>query len=162
MRDAVLLSANPRRLRHSVRTFLPVSIIGCKPRQCRGTVVMVRAYWPSCHHEWKAENATPVDAFWVEATHEGATESVFPMLSVDLQLESERLGAEGQRTAGEISQVPRPFFFLVARDLSVIDPHAARFPSHKLWNGYSPFRSIAERTITSVDELAGIPTTSSG
>ena len=124
--------------------------------------MIVRACWRSCDYEWKQEKAEPVDAFWVEATYEEAVRSVFPMLSEELQSQSKRLGAQGERNAGEISELPRPFCFLVSPDLSVIEPHAVHFPFHNLWNGYSPFRSIPERTIRSLDELAGLPAKSPG
>jgi hypothetical protein len=81
-----------------------------------------------------------MDCFWVEATHEEAIQSVFPMLSPELQLESEQLAVRCERLAEEISQPPRPFCFLVARDLSSIDPFEVHYPFHQFWGAYSPFR----------------------
>jgi hypothetical protein len=118
--------------------------------------MIVRCYWPSCDRRQKNEGVPPIDAFWVEATHEEAIQSVFPMLSPKLQSESERLAARCENLAETISQPPRPFCFLVARDLSSIDPFEVHYPFHHLWNAYSPFRSISEQTITSVHELAQI------
>ncbi len=118
--------------------------------------MVVRSYWPSCDYRHKEWGASPIDAFWVEATREEAMQSIFPMLSHELQLESERLAAQCVGLAEEIAQPPRPFCFLVARDLSSIDPFQVHYPFHQLWNAYSPFRAIPERTITSLRELAGI------
>ena len=97
-----------------------------------------------------------MDCFWVEATHEEAIESVFPLLSRELELELEELATECEDLAKSISQPPRPFCFLVARDLSCIDPFEVHYPFHQLWNAYSPFRSLPDRSITSLDELAEI------
>ena len=118
--------------------------------------MIVRAFWPSCTIRQRKRGATPIDAFWVEATHEEAIQSVFPMLSHELQSQSEQFAARGEHIAKETSQRPRPFCFLVARDLSSIDPFEVHFPFHNLWNAYSPFRSIPERTVTTLDQLAGI------
>jgi hypothetical protein len=118
--------------------------------------MIVRRVWPSCDFRQKTWEATLIDAFWVEATHEEAIQSVFPLLSRELELESEELGAECEDLAETISQPPRPFCFLVARDLSSIDPYEAHYPVHQLWNAYSPFRSLPDRTITSLHDLAEI------
>jgi hypothetical protein len=118
--------------------------------------MIVRCFWPACDFRHKQWDARPIDAFWVEATHEEVIQSVLPMLSHELQLESEQLGARGKHMAEQISQLPRPFCFLVARDLSSIDPFEVHYPFHNFWGAFSPFRSIPERTITSLQELAGI------
>jgi hypothetical protein len=118
--------------------------------------MIVRCFWPSCDFRHKQWNASPIDAFWVEATHEEAIQSVFPLLSSELQSESEQLAARCENLEETDSQTPRLFCFLVARDLSSIDPFEVHYPFHHLWNAYSPFRSIPERTITSLQELAGI------
>jgi len=118
--------------------------------------MIVRCFWPSCDYRQKKETATPIDAFWVEATHEEAIHSVFPRLSRELRLESKRLAARCDALAKTVSQPPRPFCFLVARDLSCIDPFEVYYPFHQMWNGYSPFRSIPEQTIASLHQLAGI------
>ena len=58
--------------------------------------MIVRCFWPSCDFRQKEWDASPIDAFWVEATHEEALQSVFPMLSQELQVESEQFGARGE------------------------------------------------------------------
>jgi hypothetical protein len=118
--------------------------------------MIVRCFWPSCDRRQKNEGLPPIDAFWVEATHDEAIQSVFPMLSPELQLESEQLAARCENLEETDSQTPRLYCFLVARDLSSIDPFEVHYPFHHLWNAYSPIRSIPERTITSLQELAGI------
>jgi hypothetical protein len=118
--------------------------------------MIVRCFWPSCDRREKTWEATPIDAFWVEATHEEAIESVFPLLSRELELESEELAVECKDLAKTISHPPRPFCFLVARDLSSIDPFEVHYPFHQLWNTYSPFRLLPDRTITALHELAWI------
>jgi hypothetical protein len=118
--------------------------------------MVVRTYWPSCDYRQKKWGARPIDAFWVEATREEAVEAVFPMLSPELRTQSERIAGEHARLAGEISRPPRAYCFLVAWDLSSIDPFHVHYPFHQCWNGASPFRAIPERTITSLGELAGL------
>ena len=55
--------------------------------------MILRCVWPSCDHRQKRE-ATPIGAFWAEATHKEALQSVFPTLSPVLELESEQLAAK--------------------------------------------------------------------
>ncbi len=131
----------------------------CGSANCGGLeddAMIVRYFWPSCDYRQKNWDATSMDCFWVEATHEEAIQSVFPLLSRELELDSEELAAECEDLAKTISQPLRPCCFLVARDLSSIDPFEVHYPSHQLWNGYSPFRSLPDHTITSLHELAGI------
>jgi hypothetical protein len=118
--------------------------------------MIVRSVWPSPDYRHKKWEGSPIDAFWVQATHEEAIESVFPLLSRELELESEELAAECEDLAKTVSQPPRPFCFLVARDLSSIEPFEVHYPVHQSWNAYSRFRSLPARTITSLHELAGI------
>jgi hypothetical protein len=118
--------------------------------------MIVRFLWPSCDYRQKNRGAIPIDAFWVEATHEEAIQSVFPILSYEAQSESEQLAAQCEHLAETDSQPARPYCFLVARDLSSIDPYEAHYPFHHMWNAYSPFRSFPKRTIRSLVELAGI------
>ena len=43
--------------------------------------MIVRCFWPKCdfrNGEWEA---TPIDAFWVEATRDEAIQAIFPLLS---------------------------------------------------------------------------------
>ena len=97
-----------------------------------------------------------MDAFWVEATHDEAIQAVFPLLTPTKRSQSERFAADYPQLAQQIAQPPRPFCFLVARDLSSIDPFHVHYPFHQLWNAYSPFRAIAERSIDSLDQLADL------
>jgi len=118
--------------------------------------MLVRYCWPSCDYWKKKWGASPIDAFWVEATQEEAIQSVFPLLSQEARLESEELASQSASLAAQISQPLRPFCFLVARDLSTIDPFVVHYPFHHMWNAYSPFRSIPERTISCLDQLSDV------
>ena len=136
--------------------------------------MIVRCFWPSCDFRQKEWDSSPIDAFWVEATHEEALQSVFPMLSQELQVESEQFEARGENLEETDSQPPRLFCFLVARDFSSIDPfevhyHSiiygmhihlfAQFPngrSHRFKN-WLGFRS---KSIADVGVRAGLPAAS--
>lgn len=118
--------------------------------------MMVRSCWPACDY-WNNEGgAAPTDAFWVEMTRQEAIESIFPHLNAEQRAESEQLAYESEDFVEEFLPPPRPFCFLVARDLSSIGPCNASYPYSPMWNAYSPFRPIPERTITSLQELKDI------
>lgn len=55
--------------------------------------------------------------------------------------------------AEDLGRPARPFCFLVARDLSLIEPHPVHYPFHQLWNAYSHFREMPERSIDELTEL---------
>jgi hypothetical protein len=112
--------------------------------------VIVRWYWPSCDYRQRKWGATPIDAFWLEATEEEVVQSVFPRLSRKLQAESRRWASESQKLAEIFLLSPRTSCFLLARDLSSIDPYVIYYPFHQQWNAYSPFHRIPVRTITSL------------
>jgi len=116
--------------------------------------MIVRSCWPLCEYRNGSWKSPPMDAFWVEATHEEATEPVFPLLSPAKRCESEQASTQCEVIAGVNSQPPGPFCFLVARDLSSIDPFPLHYPFHILWNACSPFRRIPERAISHLDQLA--------
>jgi hypothetical protein len=48
---------------------------------------------------------------------------------------------------------PHPFCFLVARDLSSIDPFEVHYPIHPMWNAYSPFESMRPKKIERLEGL---------
>ena len=56
--------------------------------------MIVERFWPCCDRRQVTWGATLIDSFWVEATHEEAVQSVFPMLSAELQSESDQLAAK--------------------------------------------------------------------
>jgi len=96
----------------------------------------------------------PVDAFWVEcAPHEAAMLVEPRMSSVD------RMSIEKVKTH---YGWPHHFegesrcCFLVARDLSFIHAFHAHYPFHQLWNAYSPFRDVPEKTIGTLDSLSAM------
>lgn len=79
-----------------------------------------------------------------------------PLLEPPNQQEAERFAADGMRMAEELGNPARPYCFLVARDSSHVTPMQVHYPFANLWNGYSPFRSIAERQVRKLAELASI------
>jgi hypothetical protein len=118
--------------------------------------MIVRCFWPKCDFRNGEWGATRIDAFWVEATRDEAIQAVFPLLSSEAQARSMGFSSECSDLAEKIAQPPRPFCFLVAKDLSSIDPFHVHYPFHQLWNADSPFRAIAERLISSLDELVDL------
>jgi len=110
--------------------------------------MLVRWFWPASHaSEDKAH------AFWVEATQAEAEAAIFPHLSADVIAESRRLAKECAGIAKHLGDPPRPFCFLVARDLGHINPYVVHYPFHQLWNAYSPFREMPEQHIAGLEEL---------
>ncbi len=118
-----------------------------------GNAMLVRRFWRDCGYRGKEWGAERVDAFWVEATSEEAEASVFPRLRAEQIAESRKLAAQGRRIAEKLGTPARPFCFLVARDLSAIDPLRVHYPFHQLWNAYSPFESMRRRQISNLEEL---------
>lgn len=115
--------------------------------------MLVRCFWRDCDYRGKERGAGRIDAFWVEATGEEAVAAVFPRLRAEQIAESRELAEQGRRIAEELGTPARPFCFLVARDLSTIDPFQVHYPFHPLWNGSSPFESISEQMIADLEEL---------
>ena len=94
-----------------------------------------------------------MDAFWVEATREEAVNEVFPKLQPAEIKESQTFADQFIHLAEELGRSARPFCFLVARDLSTIDPFHANYPFHQMWNAYSPFEEIEAVIIQSLEEV---------
>ena len=124
--------------------------------------MLVRYYWPNCEDRGKYKAAVPMDAFWVEATLEEAGESVFPYLSDEEEERSRLYARQFLHIAERIAKPPRPCCFLVAEDLSTVDPHPVHYPFHQLWNAYSPFRSLEPQEIHSLNQLPTVNYSSSG
>ncbi len=120
------------------------------------TLMIVRYFWRECDFRNKKWGSDPIDAFWVEATLEEAEESVFLRMRSEAVIESEQLARRFEGVADEVGSPGRPFCFLVARDLSAIDPFCVHYPVHQLWNAYSPFEAMPKREIATLDELPGI------
>jgi hypothetical protein len=91
--------------------------------------MVVRCLWPKCDFRNGDRVATPIDAFWVEATRDEAIQAIFPLLNSEARSRSMRFARDCSTLAEEIAQPSRPFCFLVAKDLSSIDPF------HVLSNG---------------------------
>jgi hypothetical protein len=94
-----------------------------------------------------------IDAYWVEATKEDAEGQVFPFLPPEAVIESRTLAEEFRELADTMGVPARAFCFLVAKDLSSIDPRPVHFPVHQMWNAYSPFEPIPEKKITGLKDL---------
>lgn len=112
----------------------------------------IRWYWQNCD-KWSRE---PVMALWVEATQEEAEIYIFPSLESSKVIDSKNLAEQFKELAAHMGNPARPFCFLVAQDLSSIEPFPVHYPIHQLWNAYSPFDEIPEITITSLDELRNL------
>jgi hypothetical protein len=95
-----------------------------------------------------------MDAFWVEATLEEAEIVIFPRLQPEAVAESKSTAERQAELAKSLGC--DPYCFLVARDLSSIDPYQVHYPFHQLWNGYSPFEEMSRKTICRMEELADI------
>jgi len=117
--------------------------------------MLIRCFWPACDFRGKSWGAAPVDAFWVEATREEAEISIFPRLNPAALAESKKLAKKHSHLAA-MEDPSRPYCFLVARDLSSIDPFQFHYPFHQLWNAYSPFELIGPFMITSLGELGNL------
>jgi hypothetical protein len=118
----------------------------------RGDMV-IRFFWPNCKHRGKEGEAEPLDSLWVEATKKEAERDIFPRICSEARAESKKLAKQYAHVAKEMADPPRPYCFLVAKDLSSIDPFHVNYPVHHMWNAYSPFGEFPEHRINDLDEL---------
>lgn len=119
--------------------------------------MLVRFFWRNCNNLGRKWGAGCKDAFWIEATEEEAEMHVYPYLPPPAIEESRNVAEQYMSIAELIGGNPiRPFCFLVARDVSSIDPYHVHYPFHQLWNGYSPFEMMPEMIIESLEELRNI------
>jgi len=112
--------------------------------------MIIRVYWPQRGDRNETE---PIDAFWVEATYEEAEKAIFPFLTPEVIERSKTYAKEGESIASQIGNPLRPYCFLVAQDLSTIEPCNVHYPFHHIWNGYSPFKELPECHINTLEEL---------
>lgn len=117
--------------------------------------MIIRYYWPNYENRPSAR-CEPVDAFWVEATAEEVAVAIFPYLSNGQKESSEREVQHFGHIAKEVGDPPRPYCFLVAKDLRSIDPHPVHYPFHHGWNAYSPFRYIGTHEISNLEQLSAL------
>lgn len=115
--------------------------------------MIVRWFWRDCNFRGKKWGATQMDAFWVEATKEEAINEVFPKLQPVAIEESLKFAEQFIHLAEELCRPASPYCFLVAQDLSTIDPFHVHYPFHQLWNAYSPFEVMATVNIQSLEEV---------
>jgi hypothetical protein len=115
--------------------------------------MIVRCFWRNCSFQKKLQNAGLVDAFWVESTKKEADSCIFPLLQPSQVEKSKRLALEFKTVAADMGNPNHPFCFLVARDLSYIEPLEPHYPIHQLWNAYSPFESMQKTTIDNLESL---------
>jgi hypothetical protein len=97
-----------------------------------------------------------IDAFWIEATEEEARTTVFPFLNSGQITESNQLAEQWYGIAVKMGDPVCPFCFLIARDLTSVEPFHPHYPIHNLWNGYSPFESMPEISIATLDAILEI------
>ncbi len=115
--------------------------------------MLIRCFWPKCDYRNRRRGAEPMDCYWLEATLEEAERHIFPLLDEEKVNKAHKLAARGAGIAEMRSEVPRLYCFLVAKDLSSIDPFNVAYPFHHMWGAYSPFREMAERHIGNVEEI---------
>jgi hypothetical protein len=116
--------------------------------------VVVRLIWRECNYRCGEWNTLPkIDSFWVEAAEQEAHEKLFPLLTPGQVAESKELSKREPEAPATLKPPPLPYCFLVARDLSSIDPHESSYPYHHMWNAYTPFEEIRERHIDNLHEL---------
>lgn len=118
----------------------------------------VRYIWRKCTYRGKSWDASPVDAFWVETTEQEARRSVFSALTPHQVEESRQLARQLGNVAAAMGKPVRSFCYLVARDLSSVDPFPSHYPEHQLWNGYSPFEPMPETAVADLTDLRSINT----
>jgi hypothetical protein len=118
--------------------------------------MVARFFWPRRNLRSEIGESASIDSFWVEATEEEACQLVYPMAAREVQSETVWMAAQCERLAKTTAEPHCPFCFLVARNLSRIDPFPVHYPFHPLRNGYSPFRSIPQQSISCLEQLAGI------
>lgn len=112
-------------------------------------------YWPR-FQSFGERDAAPIDAFFVEATASEAEILIFPRLPAKKIRESQEIAEDFANVAAELGTPPRPFCFLVTRDLNRIEPHPPHYPFHQLWNAYSPFRQVPEQSVATLEDLRAI------
>ena len=121
--------------------------------------MLVRRIWYNCDYRNKSWDAEPCDALWVEATLDEAQKDIFPRLSdegiAESKLCTNRCRHYIESCANEGKEV-YPYCFLVARDLSSIDPFHATYPFDNLWGGYSPFEEFPETRIDNLEQLKSL------
>ncbi|MEP0812705.1 hypothetical protein [Coleofasciculus sp. FACHB-SPT9] len=118
--------------------------------------MLVRLYWSQCEYRNFQWGATPVDSFWVEATYEEAEKAIFPFVTPEAIEKSKNYAKRGQEIAAQISNPPKPYCFLVAKDLSSIAPFDVHYPFSSMWNGYSPFEEFSECHIETLEQLKNL------
>ena len=127
--------------------------------------MLTRWYWRTCRFRDTSCGPEPLDAFWVEATEEEAESCILHRLSPKACAEAKVLaaGVVDSANAEEQGRPLRPCCFLVARDLSRIDPLPANYPFHHMWNAYSPFRKMPAVEIANLEDLRdiGLPSNTS-
>lgn len=113
--------------------------------------MLIRLYWPKCPFRNGSWEQIPIDAYWVECTAQEAEDHVYPLLDEVLVKKSREMASKKCDL-----DFDRPYCFLVAKDLSFIDPFFPHYPSANLWNAYSPFRDIEPRDINDLQEIENL------
>ncbi|GAB4287455.1 MAG: hypothetical protein Kow0068_13210 [Marinilabiliales bacterium] len=109
--------------------------------------------------------------FWIGCSEEEAKTIFLPLLS-ESEKENYKIIAEDIKhkseaywnAVKEILNTEEKYhaYFNVSRDLSICYPERPHFPFANMWDGYSPFRKIDQKTIYSLDELKELKMTYQG
>lgn len=113
----------------------------------------VSAVWPDCDYlnrEWVYDRNKAIDSYWVQCSPKEVEEEILPLLTE----ESVELMKGIEKTYGRSNPHSPDKFFLVAKDLSSVEPFNWAYPFHHMWNAYSPFEKVNEFVIDDLHELA--------
>ncbi len=113
-----------------------------------------RLYWSKC--TLKRSESEPVDTFWVEANNSEAKELIFPYCSARQIESSLSYALRDHELSCLFSDPALAYCFLVAQDLSSIEPFAVYYPFSPMWDARSPFQSIEENQLSSLEDLKTI------
>ena len=113
-----------------------------------------RLYWSKC--TLKRLESEPIDTFWVEANNIEAKQLIFPYCSARQVECSLNYALRDHELSSMFSDPVLAYCFLVAQDLSSIEPFAVYYPFSPMWDAHSPFQSIEENQLTSLEDLKTI------
>ena len=130
----------------------------------------IKLVWPNCDYRNREWGKYPlVDCFWVEATIEESEKYVFSCMSKSAKKIFQEVEGESSfrkaiksyyrddaKAEGTWCGMCARYFFLVAKDLSSIDPHCSYYPFSGMWNGRSPFKNIEAMGIRRLGDIKRI------
>ena len=113
--------------------------------------MLTRLYWTQC--TLARSESQPIDTFWLEATQKEAEALIFPYCSARTIAKSQAYGIRDREIALKFDCRARSYCFLIAQDLSTIEPFAVHYPYSPMWNARSPFKKIVESYFATLEDL---------